>query len=465
MLAAPDTRHARWGVLIVDPDRGDTLYSRDAGKLFVPASNMKIVTSAVALTALGPDFRFATPVVAMGPVHEGTLHGDLVLAGRGDPSVSDHLSGDAMLPLQAMAEAVAARGIRRIAGAVRPGANAFPDAVFGFGWAWDDLDYAYSAPIDELLFNEGFSTIHLVAGLDVSDTVRAWTTPARGFPRVRLDLTTLARDSVRDSVRSEVEAIQDSLTGTFLVRGVVLAGDSLALAVTHRDPGAAYLAAFREALADQGISIDDSSLAAPADPVPDTIPVHRSQTLGHILGFFMKPSQNQIGEMLLKAVALQATDTGTARIGRRLVAAQLRAWGADSAGFFIADGSGLSRRNLVTPETLVRILDAMRRGPSFQAFYDAFPVAGVDGTLRGRMRGTAAEGNVRGKTGTLGGVRSLSGYVTTADGQQLLFSIMANNYLVGTDVISRVQDTIAVRLSGLRGMRPAASPLLPESSR
>ena len=144
------------------------------------------------------------------------------------------------------------------------------------------------------------------------------------------------------------------------------------------------------------------------------------------------------------------TDTGTARVARRIYAEQLRSWGAQPDGFLVWDGSGLSRRNLVSPETLLRVLNAMRNSPHFQTYFDAFPVAGVDGTLRGRMRSTLGEANVRGKTGTLGNVRSLSGYVTTSSGRQLMFSVLANNYLTSTEHISAVQDTIAVRLARLR---------------
>jgi D-alanyl-D-alanine carboxypeptidase/D-alanyl-D-alanine-endopeptidase (penicillin-binding protein 4) len=153
--------------------------------------------------------------------------------------------------------------------------------------------------------------------------------------------------------------------------------------------------------------------------------------------------------MLFKTIALQRADTGAGRLSRRLIGERLRAWGAATDGFLVWDGSGLSRQDLVAPETLVRVLDAMRRSPNFLVYYDAFPVAGVDGTLRTRMRGTTAESNVRGKTGTLSNVRSLSGYATTADGRTLLYSILCNHYLVSTDYISRVQDSIAVRLTRL----------------
>jgi D-alanyl-D-alanine carboxypeptidase/D-alanyl-D-alanine-endopeptidase (penicillin-binding protein 4) len=446
MLAAPETRHARWGVLIVDPERGDTLYSRDAGKLLVPASNMKIVTSAVALDALGPDFRFATPVVARGDVRAGALDGDLLVIGRGDPTVSDHVAGDAMLPLRAVADSLWDHGIRRVRGRLLPFGDAFPDANVGYAWEYDDLTSSSGAPVDELLFNEGVSDIHVRGGGRAGDPPQARTSPARSFPRLRIEATTITRGTGRDSV-TQLDAVKDTLRGDVVVKGTIPVGDTTTLTVTHRDPSEAYVAALREALADRGISVGDSVL--PVATRMDTLTVLRSPPLAQILAFFLKPSQNQIGEMLFKSVALQRTDTGTGRIARRLVAERLRSWGAQSDGFLVWDGSGLSRQDLVSPETIVHVLDAMRRGPQFQLYYDALPVAGVDGTLRGRMRSTTGEANVRGKTGTLNNVRSLSGYVTTAGGRLLIFSVLCNNYLVPTAYITRVQDTIAVRLSHL----------------
>lgn len=447
MLAAPDVRHARWGVLIVDPERGDTLYSRDAGKLLVPASNQKIVTAAVALDVLGPDYRFTTPVLATGDVRDTSLRGDLLVVGRGDPSVSDRVAGDAMLPLLAIADSLRARGIGYVRGRVLAYGNAFPDANVGYAWEYDDLNTSSGAAIDELLFNEGIATIQVRGAERPGEPPQVRTAPARTFPRVRIEATTVARGPGRDST-AQVSAVKDTLRGDVVVSGTVPPGDSATLTVTFRDPSEAYLAALREALQLRGISIGDSA------PLPsvrlDTLLVMQSPPLSQILPWFLKPSQNQIGEMLFKSIALQRTDTGAGRVSRRLIAERLRAWGAAPDGFLVWDGSGLSRQDLVSPETLVRVLDTMRRGPHFPVFYDAFPVAGVDGTLRTRMRGTVAEGNVRGKTGTLSSVRSLSGYVTSADGRTLTYSVMANHYLVPTDYITRVQDSIAVRLSRLR---------------
>jgi D-alanyl-D-alanine carboxypeptidase/D-alanyl-D-alanine-endopeptidase (penicillin-binding protein 4) len=448
LLALPDTRHARWGVLIVDPAQGDTLYSRDAGKLLVPASNQKILTSAIALTALGPDYRYPTPVLARGEIRGDTLRGDLLVVGRGDPSVSDHMAGDAMVPLRSIADSLRLRGIRHVRGRVLAHGNAFPDANAGFGWQLEDFDFPYGAVVDELLFNEGFSELRVRGAERAGEVPKITTSPARTFPRVRVQATTTMRGTGRDSL-PQLEAVKDTIRGDIVLTGTIPVGDTTTLAVTHRDPTEAYLAALREALAERGISVGGDSSTAPALTV-DTLVVLRSPPLAQILAFFMKPSQNQIGEMLFKSVALARTDTGTARIARRIFSEQLRSWGAQPDGFLVWDGSGLSRRNLVSPETIVRVLHTMRIAPSFQTYFDAFPVAGVDGTLRGRMRSTLGEANVRGKTGTLGNVRSLSGYVTTPTGRQLIFSVLANNYLTSTDHISAVQDTIAVRLARLR---------------
>jgi D-alanyl-D-alanine carboxypeptidase/D-alanyl-D-alanine-endopeptidase (penicillin-binding protein 4) len=444
MLSAPETRNARWGVLIVDPDRGDTLYSRDAGKLFVPASNQKILTSSLALELLGPTYQWSTPILASGAIKDGVLDGDLLVEGRGDPSVTDSVAGDAMLPLYAIADSLVARGIRSIRGRVLPFRDAFPDATIGFGWAYDDLDEVYGASIDELFFNDGFAELHVKAGSLPGDSVTVRVRPATTFPRIRVKAVTALRGTGRDSV-AQLIAAKDTMRGDFVLTGTIPAGDSANLAVTFRDSREAYVAAMAEALRGRGIAIMDSVL--PVDSAGDTLFVYKSAPLSRVLAAFLKPSQNQLGEMLLKSVALAKADTGTARVGRRLMSEHLRALGVEADGFIAWDGSGLSRRDMITPETVVRVLSAMRKSPNFQVYYDAFPIAGVDGTLRTRMRGTTAEANVRGKTGTLGQVRSLSGYVTTRGGGQLVFSVLANNFVTSTAYITRVQDSIAVRLS------------------
>jgi serine-type D-Ala-D-Ala carboxypeptidase/endopeptidase (penicillin-binding protein 4) len=450
MTDAPEFANAHWGILIVDPVSGDTLYSRNAGKLFMPASNMKIFTSAVSLARFGPGYRFATPFAARGRVADGVLVGDLVVTGRGDPSVSDHMLGNAMKPLQLIADSIAARGVRRITGRVVAGGNAFPSDVFGFGWSYDDFEDSYSAPIDELLFNEGFSELRVRGNAVPGQPPMVSSRPAGSFPRVRVLARTVAaaKDSAERRRANTLRAHKDSSTWEFVLEGTIAAEDSAIVEVTHHDPRTAYLQAVREALRDKGISIEDGATDTTA-PL-QTLATLSSPPLSEILKALMKPSQNQIAEMLFRATALAATGIGRADSARAVVERQIAQWGVVPTEAVVRDGSGLSRYDYISPRSTVRVLDAMRRSPHFRAYYDAMPIAGVDGTIRNRMKGTPAEGNVHAKTGSVAMARSLSGYVTTANGKMLIFSFLANNWTVNIRAVERVQDAIAVRLAALQ---------------
>lgn len=454
IVRAPEFANGHWGVLVVDT-RGDTLYSHNAGKLFMPASNQKILTSAVAWRQLGPDYRYRTSFVAHGALEGGVLNGDLGVVGRGDPSISDHMRGDAMQPLLAIADSLAARGVTRIRGKLVAEGNAFPDAVLGFGWSWDDLEADYSAAIDELLFNEGFTNVIVQAGAAAGDSVRVETRPTATWPRLRVSAVTVAPvvmpadTTLPRPARPAITIQKDTVNGDVLVGGSIVAGRTDTVVVTHRDPDAAYIAALREALTVKGITVSDEAVPT---ATADTIVTMISPSLREILPPFMKPSQNQIGEMLFKTIGLErdSTHLGTAAAGRRVVEKQLLDWGATPAGFVVRDGSGLSRYDYVSPETIVHVLDAMRRDTAFTSYYDAMPIAGVDGTIRTRMRGTPAAANVHAKTGSVAQARSLSGYVRTLTGDTLMFSILANNWNVPASRVTSAADSIAARLASYR---------------
>lgn len=394
LTSQPQFRNAQWGVLIVSPRTGDTLYSKNAGKLFMPASNMKIVTSAAALTLLGADYTYRTTFATNGEVRDSLLDGDLVVIGRGDPTVSDQMRGNATIVMDALADSVRAHGIRQVTGRLARVGNAFPDSTHGYGWEADDFGEYYGSGIDELIFNEGMAP------------------------------TVLRPDSSRDSLYSG----------------------------PAKDPARAYLAAFNDALTRKAITVD-GGIADSIMPTPfhlDTLFTLVSPPLREILPALMKPSQNQIAEILLKTIGLERAGLGTADTATTIVAQQLLAWGVQPDGFALYDGSGLSRRDLVTPETLVRVLDRIQRDTAFAAYYNAMPIAGVDGTMKNRLKGTLAEGNVHAKTGSIGGARSLSGYVTTFDGERLIFSILANNWTTPSSAVTEIADRIVADLAAYR---------------
>lgn len=448
LVDQPEFDNARWGVLVVDPERGDTLYARNADKLFLPASNMKLVTAAVALTQLGADYRYVTTLAARGPVAGGTLYGDLLVFGRGDPTVSDSASGDAMAPLRAMADSLYATGLRRITGRLRVGADVFPGPTLGYGWSWDDLDQSYGAPVDELLFNDGFAIVRVHAGDTPGAPVRAATAPARRYPPLRVSARTVSAADTAQRRASPLRARLDTATGGVVLTGTIAAGDSATLAVPLADPDGAYLAALEEALADRGISVDGGAVDTTA--AVDTLARLHSVSLAQMLPALLQPSQNQMAEMLLRTLALTQTGIGVADSAACVETDQLLAWGASPDGFVLRDGSGLSRYDLLSPRTIVRVLDAMRRSPAFEPYYAALPVAGGYGTLDRRMLGTPAQGNVHAKTGSMANTRALSGYVTTADGRRLLFSVLCNNFTAPATRVLAAQDAIAVHLASLR---------------
>lgn len=394
LVNRPIFRTAEWAVLVIDPARHDTIYAHNPQLLMVPASNMKIVTSAVALTQLGGDFRYATTFAAHGPIRNGVLQGDLVVTGRGDPTLSDHMRGSAQTAMGELADSIVAHGVHAIDGKLYSGANNFPDAPWGAQWAWDDLVYDYGAGVDELYYNEG-------------------------------------------------------MTPTVVHRAT---GDTTVM-VTSKDPTHDYLLMLAQALQSRGVRIAQgvADSVVPRDTVRQgTLFVYRSVPLRQILPALLKPSQNQIAEIFLRTVGLERTGVGTADSGLAVEKRQLAEWGVPPDGYILHDGSGLSRADLVSNETLTRVLDAIRANPDFASYYAALPIAGVDGTIRNRMKGTPAAGNVHAKTGSLGWVRSLSGYVTDANGRQLIFSALCNKYTTPSDSVTHTADVIAAALAAYR---------------
>jgi serine-type D-Ala-D-Ala carboxypeptidase/endopeptidase (penicillin-binding protein 4) len=458
MVTQPAFRNANWGILVVDPVRGDTLYSHNAGRLFMPASNQKILTGATALAQLGANYRFRTAFASNGPLVNGSLRGDLVVIGRGDPTFSDAAFGDAMKPIRAAADSLWARGVREIAGALVKGGDAFPDSILGYGWEHDDFDYDYGAGVDELFFNEGFARVTVHAATTVGGQATVTTAPASTVPQIgRVSVVT---GGMMDPEARKANAIEwaSDIRGARPVlnlSGFVKMRDSATVSVAIRNPSQAWLAAFAEALADRGIALRGNVINAPAADTTGLTSLFTltSPPLRTVLPLLEKPSQNQIAEILFHTLGLEKTGVGTADSGRGVVERQLTAWGADTAGHAVRDGSGLSRHDYVTPETIVKVLDAMRKHADFKAFYDALPIAGVDGSISGRMKGTPAHANVHAKTGTVDKSRTLSGYVTTADGRVLVFSMLCNNFTVPNRAVENMQDSILVRLASPGGVR------------
>lgn len=448
LVDLPQFGNAHWGILIVAPARRDTLVSVQPDRLVMPASNQKLITGAVAIAKLGPAYQWRTTFTRTGPVVSGVLRGDLVIAGTGDPSVSTAMRGDPLTAFDPLVAALRAAGVRRIAGRIRSSATpAFPGSPLGFGWDWDDLDAAYGAGVTELMFNEAFTEVQVQGCTRAGRPACVTTRPARTTPAVHAQVTTRAAGSGAPTI----EWWRDSAaTPGISVRGSIAAGETMNFSAAHPDGRQTYVAAVREALTRASIAVGDGRVRQSGI---DTVFVLRSLPLRDVLKVMQKPSQNQVAEAVFRSLALEATGVGSPDSARAVVERQLTEWGVRRDAHAVRDGSGLSRHDYLTPRALIQVLDTMRRSDTFDAYFEALPIAGEEGTLQNRMR-AFAQGRVRAKTGTVDKARALSGYATSADGEMLLFSIIANNYNVPNREVDRVAELIVERLVTMRRPTP-----------
>lgn len=429
-LADPAIAHGWTGVLVKSLADQRTVFSQNADRLFIPASNMKTVVAATCTDLLPADFHYETPVLRDGTVAGGALTGNLYLKGAGDSTMEAK-------DVRAMAKAVRAAGITSVNGDIVADATFFDDHLLPEGWDWADLPYYYSAEVSGLTVDRGTVAVRVTPG-EVGQPPKVSVDPDAGYMLVRNTATTLA-DSQRETLDVGRERAANVITVTGgLRRGS--AGDTNA--ITMEDPGLYTAFLFREMLRQEGVSV---SGVARKGKAPDGLPVlatHRSPNLPEILRLLMKPSDNLMAESLLKTIGALKGSGGSTSGGAAVERAYLRKIGVNPDNVFISDGSGLSRMNLISPQTLVAIFSDMWTSPARDTFVNSLPIAGVDGTLRSRMKGTAAEGKVRAKTGYVGKARTLSGYVTSKDGETYAFSLMMNHYNGETSAINAIQDRI-----------------------
>jgi len=456
ILAAPALERGYWGVLVKSLKTGETLYARNAQKLMMPASNMKIVTLAAAAERLGWDYTYETQLFGAGPIDDGVLDGDLLVVGSGDPSlgVADGVSARVF---DDWAERLETLGVRAIRGRVIGDDNTFDDEELGFGWSWDDLPDDYAAGVSALQFNENAARITVKPGAHEGDA--AWVDLAPAGTGLAIDnrLRTGAADAP-----TSIAARRLPGSSRLELRGSIPVNVAPATRVVSVDnPTLFAVSALRDALIARGIDIrgpavDVDDIANPPKRSDGVLLVsYRSPPLSILAVRLMKMSQNLYAETLLKTLGVRpVADTcptpcgASTADGRANVQATLQTWGVPNESMIQRDGSGLSRYDYVTPDALVTILAHVDRDDRLrQPFEASLPIAGRDGTLANRMKGTTAEGNARAKTGSMSNVRALSGYVTSADGDPLVFSIIANNFETTADVVNRATDAIVVRLA------------------
>lgn len=437
---------ARAAIEVVSLDNGQVLYERDSKMLMRPASNMKLLTSAAALSILGLDYSFPTFIFSDSIDQTGTVRGNLYFKGHGNPDLrSSHLD---TLILQ-----LKSAGIRSIAGDVVADASLFDDLPWGEGWMWDDEPFSYEAQISALSINKNCVKVSVIPGSKPGDPVQILIDPQTNYVSLLNIARTVADTALEPLVVTRL--FKDRLN-TIVVKGeVVAATDTVDELVTVWRPELYAAHLLRERLLRDTLSVDG---AATVGTVPQTSRevARLDWPIDTMLINLNKESDNLSAELTLKSLSVKTGGVpGSAKHGLSQVNLFLSAAGIDTTGYYVVDGSGVSHYNLVTAEMLVQLLQFMAKKPDlFPLFYESLPIAGVDGTLKSRMKGTKAEGNLRAKTGSIGGVSSLSGYVTTLDGEQLAFSILMQNFIWPTRLYRNAQDRIGALLAGF-SRRPA----------
>lgn len=466
VITRPEFAASHVAVKVASLDTGRVIFEQDSRKWMQPASNMKLYTVAAALDRLTPEYRFITSVYAPArPDASGVVRGDLVVYGRGDPTLAVRFNPEGntnyALAIDALAADIYAAGVRRVEGDLVGDESYFTGAPVPAGWEWDDLQWYYGAEVSALTVNDNAVDLSVKPGASVGAPARITVGPSTPLVTVIDRTTTSERGTTR-----ELSVNRALGQNTIEIRGRLPIDDrgySASLAVSR--PALIFASMLRSSLERRGVVLTgqtrtlDAPGRADGKPLPVSslveIAARKSPPLSVVAAQTLKPSQNLYAELLLRTLGKMSGSAdpklSSEDAGEQVVKNFLTQAGIDPAGLVMNDGSGLSRSDLVTADTTLQLLVYMNRHRFGSEFRLALPVAGVDGTLRNRMKGTPAQGNVRAKTGTLGTATSLSGYVFSAAGERLAFSLMINNPPRDANPRTDFTDAVAVLLASFAG--------------
>jgi D-alanyl-D-alanine carboxypeptidase/D-alanyl-D-alanine-endopeptidase (penicillin-binding protein 4) len=480
LLAQPEVANSHWGISVTTLE-GKQVFALNDGQLFEPASNAKMFTTATAAALLPLSLTYTTNVVAEGPMdNTGTVHGNIAILGVGDPNISGRAlpynekterPNPPLAALEAMADQVAASGVKTVDGDVVGDDTWFPAERYGSGWSWDDLVWLYGAPISALTVNDNAvflnADLNAQPGAQPGDKVALQWDPAVPYYTLQNSLTTAARGT-------EAEYGIDRAPGSMDVRvygAIAIGGNGLHEGLALEDPADYGARAFLGMLRQRGIAVTGTAKARHRDSVdteslrkeqeeamtlaPSTLQTvttapagkrvlasHVSAPLMEDITVTLKVSQNLHAELTLRTLGKLLARDGSLGQGTRVVRQFLLSIGIWPQDFFFYDGSGLSNADLITPRAATTLLAYASRQPWGQSWRSALPVAGVDGTLDDRFTQSPVKGKLDAKTGTLGEVRALSGYLTTASGRTLVISILVNDHQPNSKAESKAMDQL-----------------------
>jgi D-alanyl-D-alanine carboxypeptidase/D-alanyl-D-alanine-endopeptidase (penicillin-binding protein 4) len=493
VLSQPLLNRAHWGVDVVDLETGKALYSQNSDELFLPASNAKLFTTAAALAIAGPDYHFRTTVEAEGKIDDnGRLLGDLVIVGRGDPNISGRVLPYALKTqrtpphtqvLEEMADQVARNGLKIVDGDLIGDDTFYAFERYAEGWAWDDLQWIDGAPVSALTFNDNVIFVNVLPGEHAGDKAVVTVEPETSYYELDNRVVT---SSV--GVTKRVGIHRDPGSKKIVLWGSLPLGDAgMKEPMSIEDPAEFVAELFRTMLERRGIIIrgkararhgEDAQFfdqqiphpvtsspigAAPSLPANSAISTamrpqeppdfnqgasnkilaeHFSAPLLDDVRVTNKVSENLHAELALRLAGKLHGYGGSFEGGIAAVKQFLLQAGLKDDEFTFLDGSGLSRRDLVTPAATVQLLIYAARQPWGPAFEESLPVSGVDGSLSERFQKTPAVGLVHAKTGSLSHVNALSGYGQTQAGKRFVFSIFCNNHNLPANKVLAAMDAV-----------------------
>ncbi len=465
ILSSSDARRGSWGIEVVELESGKLLYERDAERLFIPASNMKMFTTAAGLEKLGPDYTFHTTVESeSAPDSQGHV-GNVYLVGRGDPNLGIRTfpytyHGPAQ-PVnrffEEMADQVKARGVREVTGTLIADDTYFVWEPFAPNWAADDLEWGYGAPVSALAFNDNLLTLHIEPGRRAGDPANVGLDPVADYYLLKNHILTSAKGTEKNYLLERLPGSMElDLWGQ-----IPIDNEEEVETVAVANPPLLMAEQLRAALRARGIMVQGPSevrhltrleAAYLPNPSPQTCPRivladHTSPPLAEAIKVVNKESENLHAEMLLRTLGRVQNHQGSLAAGLQA----LNAFATQQVGIlpgetYFSDGSGLSREDLVAPHAAVKLLLHMAHSPHFHVWFDSLPVAGIDGTLAHRLLTDDVKGKIHAKTGSVEHVNTLSGYMDLPSGKRLAFSIMANNHPLANKAGQETLDAITAEI-------------------
>ena len=439
-----DLASSHWSFTVRD-STGRAVVDYNGNHLMRPASNLKLLTSFTILDALGPDFQFETTIYGRGQLVDSTWQGDLIVRGVGDPSIGGDLyNGDRFYVFKQLSDKLHEFGIRKVTGDLIGNNTFFDDIPYPKGWDWDDLHFYYGVEIDALSFNNNCVDLTVKAEGPVGDP------PAISWFPFNTDLVSFLNEQLITPKGTDYEEDYRRLLGTntIILRSRLPKGylETECLSITN--PAYFFLDSFHAYLEKSGfviegsVTIDEIERFWQSDEQIALVS-HRSEPIAVMLDQINKESNNFYTEMLLKAsAATKFGPPGSTGAGLRLMKQFAASMAVDTLDLVLSDGSGMSSRTLTTTRDLSNFLSSARSHPHFPEYYNSLSVAGVDGTLSYRMINSELSAKIRGKSGYMSGVRSLSGYITTHKGSEYAFSLITNHYRKKTRVVDRAQEAI-----------------------